>query len=317
MLACAALAVLVSCGHKLPLTLAPYAAPGPPENLAAVQREDIMTLSWSYRQSERIKGFLIMRKSPGRIPGCPVSGPLSGTTPAKAAPGGVFKKIAFVTGTTYSGRLIFGNVYTYQVRAETTTGVLGTPALISVPALVPPPPPEGIHFAIGNSLLTLGWKAEGTWNGRQVFYNVYGGAAKPKAALPLLNAVPIGRNSFSFAPRPAEDMIYRVKALLGGPFVYEGKGASVIVRPRDFVPSRPERPETVVVPGGIRLIWQPNPETWVSGYRVYRMKGTIPVKIGSSTVPTFFDKGASSGTYRISAVGSVAQSPLSEPSTVP
>ena len=270
-----------------------------------------MAISWSYKLSETIKGFLIMRKMRG------ISVPGKAAPSGKAAPGGGFKKVAFVTGTAYSERIVFGNIYTWQVMAESTDGVLGSPAVITVPALVPPPRPQGVHFAIGNSLLTLGWEAEGKWKGRPVFYDVYGGAAGLKPVFSLLNTSPLGGNSFSFAPAPAVKMIYRVKALLGGPFVYEGEGAPVIVRPRDFVPSRPAKPEAMVVPGGIMVLWQPNPETWVSGYRVYKGKGATPEMIGSSAVPTFFDKGASSGTYRISAVGSVAQGPLSEPATVP
>lgn len=287
--------VVTSCGHKLPLTLALSHVPGPPENLAAVQRKGEVLLSWVYGHGKMIKGFLVMRKT-GILP---------------------FKKAAFVTGAVYSDRIVFGDFYTYQVRAEGTSGVPGKPAFISLPALVPPPPPKGLRFAIGSSSLTLRWTAEGKWHGRPVFYNVYGGVAGSSAGPALLNPAPLADGSFSLIPAPGEKMIYSVKALLGGPHVYEGRGASAIVRPLDFVPSRPAGLEAASVPGGIILLWRPNPETWVSGYKIYRGKRKTPKMIGFSPVPSFFDKGARSGTYRVGAVGSVAQSPLSETATLP
>ncbi len=149
-----------------------------------------------------------------------------------------------------------------------------------------------------------------------MFYNVYGKAPAAKG-FSLLNTAPLKENAFSFAPEPDRDMIYQVRALLGGPFLYEGKAASITVRPQDFIPSRPEKPDALAIPGGIRLIWPSNPETWVTGYRVYRVAGGAPRLIGFTAVPTYFDEGSSSGTYRISAVGSVAQGPLSSPVSVP
>ncbi len=288
----------------MPLSLEAYAVPGPPERLTAVQKGNVMTLSWTYKRSETIRGFLIERMSRPE------------NAPSETSPAAAFRKIAQVTGNTYSEVIAFGNIYTYRVRSESTAGALGKPALIQAPALAPPPPPKGFHFDIGNSSVILKWDAEGNWNGRQVFYNVYGRAAASKAGFSLLNAAPLGQDSFSAAPNPGEEMIYQIRALLGGPLVYEGQAASIAVVPEDFVPSRPARPDALAIPGGIRLLWQPNPETWVAGYRVYNeVRGKLK-QIGYTAVPTFFDKGAGSGTYRISAVGSVAQGPLSEPVSV-
>lgn len=336
-LACAALASISSCGHKTALTLEGYEVPAAPENLSAAQRENMITLSWTYRQSETVKGYLVERQY--RQIQAPGKEKVPGKMEKRA-----FKRVTRVAGTSYSETVVFGNLYTYEVRVISVTGAFGKPAVISVPALPPPPPPKGLSFAIGNSLLKLKWEAEGFWNGEQVFYNVYGGPAprpenlqKPAgqktparekapaktaianaaaAAFPRFNAAPLKESSFSVAPNPGTGMVYCVKALLGGKFIYEGWGASITVRREDFVPSRPEKPDVLAVPGGIRLVWQPNPETWVSGYRVYRVISGAPREIGFTGVPTFFDRGASFGTYMISAAGSVSESRLSEPSSV-
>ena len=293
------LAVLSSCGQKTPLTLEAFRVPPAPVNLTAVQRENTVVLSWTYSGPVAIKDFIIEEKTEKGIP------------PEKGQKNLPFTMIGKVTASPLSLTVVFGQTYVFRVMAESETGVAGAPAIMEVPALAPPPPPLGSRFSIGKSLVTLKWEPLGKWDGRGVLYNIYeqGGGAKTKT---LVNAVPTSQNTLDVAPDTGQKMVYSVTALLGGPFVYEGKSASVTIKPSDFVPARPATPAILKTAEGIRLIWEPNAESWVSGYRIYRwIKGEWR-PAGFASVPSFLDAGVKSGDYRITAVGSVAESPFSE-----
>ena len=305
---CAASVALSSCGHKTPLSLEAFRPPQAPANLAAVQRENVITLSWTYSGPETIKDFIIEERAIGEPE-------KQGERQKQEMP---FRMVAKVTGGSYSETAVFGRTYVFRVMAESETGVIGSPAAIEVPSLVPPPPPQGLGFSIGNAVVTLKWQAIGKWNGKDVFYDIYksGPGAKSKT---LLNASPLtqNQNTFDVAPGAAEVSVYSVTAMLGGPFVYEGKSSTVTVKPADFVPARPATPTALKTDEGIRLIWNANAESWVTGYRVYRQEGGKWKPAGFSSIPSYLDSDATSGVYRITAVGSVAESPFSGSVSVP
>ncbi len=298
---CAALAALASCGHKTPLSLEAFRPPQPPVNLKAVQKKNIISLSWSYTGPETLKDFIVEESCE------------KGITPEKGQAGmpfRPFRMVAKVTEGSYSEAIVFGRTYAFRVMAESASGVPGRPASIEVPALAPPPPPAGLRFKVGNEFITLKWNALGKWNGKAVFYNVYQGApgAKPET---LLNASPVSQNMFEASPDPGEATVYSVSGLLGGPFVYEGASSSITVRPSDFVPARPATPTALKTAEGIRLIWNSNPESWVTGYRIYKRINGKWEPAGFSSIPSYLDAGSTSGAYRITAVGSVAESRFS------
>ncbi len=301
---CAALAALASCGHKTPLSLEAFRPPQPPVNLKAVQKENVISLSWSYAGPETIKDFIVEERYE------------KGTPPEKGRAGMPFRMIGKVTAAAYSRAIVFGRTYDFRVMAESGSGVIGMPASIEVPALAPPPPPAGLRFKIGNEFVTLKWQAQGKWNGKNVFYNVYQGAPGAKSKT-LLNASPISQNMFDASPNPGAVTVYSVSGLLGRPFVYEGGSSGVTVRPSDFVPARPATPTALKTAEGIRLIWNSNPESWVTGYRIYKQINGKWEPDGFSSIPSYLDAGATSGTYRITAVGSVAESPFSGSVCIP
>ncbi len=311
-ISCAVLSALSSCGHKTPLSLLAFRVPQPPTSLAAVQRENVISITWSYSGSETIKDYIVEEKIEKGIIFPPEKGHKNEKTP--------FKLLAKVTGGAFVEKnILFGQTYVFRVRAESETGVIGMPAVKEVPALTPPPAPQGLGFSIGNTLVTLKWQA-GKWNGKDVFYNVYRSAAGSKTETKtktLLNAAPIAQNTFDVTPNTGEAQVYSVTALLGGKFVCEGKSADITVKPADFVPARPATPSALATPEGVRLIWDANAESWVTGYRVYRRINGQWKPVGFSSVPSFLDTGSKSGDYRITAVGSVAEGPFSETVSVP
>ena len=312
-------AALSSCGHKTPLSLEAFQPPQAPSNLMAVQRENVISLSWTYGGAEAVKDFIIEERIQKGISSGKGGPPENekGREKEKTP----FRMIAKVKGGSYSQPVIFGQTYDFRVMAESTSGVIGRPAEIVVPALAPPPQPQGLGFSIGNEFVTLKWRNIGKWDGKKVFYNIYQSApgGKSKKSKTLLNASPITQNTFGVAPNTGQVTVYSVSAQLGGPFLYEGKSSQVIVKPADFVPAPPAAPTALKTAEGIRLIWNANPESWVSGYRIYRRIKTNGKweSAGFSSIPSYLDAGATSGDYRITAVGSVSESPFSVAIRIP
>ncbi|MDA8168400.1 MAG: hypothetical protein M0Z59_01715 [Nitrospiraceae bacterium] len=276
--------LLAGCGNRTPLSLKEYEKPPTPKDISAIQREDYVTLRWAYENTKNVKSSIIERE--------------------KDEEG--FRVIArAVNATVYTGRIEPGRKYVYRVRARSFTNVLGNEAWVSIKAMEPPAPPGNPGFSIGDKLITLSWQSQ-----PNIIYNVY---RKTASGTVLLNPAPVSGNTFKVAPMPNQAITYMVTAMLGGPHVYEGKAAQVTVTPEDFVPSKPVGLDAVPTPEGVRLIWQPNPEAWVKGYRIYKETCAGTSHIADSSIPTFLDEGEKQGTYRVSAIGPVSEGPLSDP----
>ena len=72
----------------------------------------------------------------------------------------------------------------------------------------------------------------------------------------------------------------------------------------------------MVTESAIHLIWKEPPETWVTGYRVYREmnKGEGCKFLGETKTPVFVDKENPSveRSYRVTAIGPVKEGPPAE-----
>ena len=103
---------------------------------------------------------------------------------------------------------------------------------------------------------------------------------------------------------------YRVRALLteAGKTAESADSPSVAIAPRDvFPPGAPAGLTGVYTAKGVDLIWNPNTESDLAGYNVYRSTGDgKPVKLNTELLrsPLYHDTAVTAGryTYRITAV---------------
>jgi predicted small lipoprotein YifL len=276
--------VLLACGTKGPPSLEKLTEPPAPQDLRAVQRADTVLLTWNYGKT-RVKEFIVEEK----------------------VDGGEWEKISTQTDRKYSSFVVYDVTYTFRVRARSVYGVLGPGAEITIPVIEPPAPPEDLSVNIGPESLTLSWDYPQGFT-----FNVY----KTNAEIEQLTMEPIKGMRLDLPPEPDKEVTYEVRALKGGPFMYEGEGARITVSPKDFVPVKAATPEAVLTETGVRLFWKPNPEAWVGAYVIYRESGGEYKKIAESAIPSYFDPDLTATAYRVSAKGPVSEGPLSEPAVI-
>ncbi len=275
---------LTSCGKRTPLSFKDYEPPAAPKKLSALLRQNTLILNWTYPESAKIKGFLVESREDG----------------------GPFRQLVFTKEHFYATRVEFGMHYTYSVRAKSIEDIYSPRALIALNAVAPPPAPAGLNFRIGNNSVTLSWQAR-----ERAVFNVYRKIGDEDYS--LLTPTPIKERSFKDAPVPDSVVTYQIRPLTPGNTPNEGKWADIEVKPQDYVPARPAKPIAVSLDNAVGLVWQPNPESWIRGYRVYKETDDKIEPIGETSIPSFFYKGPKGGLYMVSALGPKLESPLSEP----
>jgi predicted small lipoprotein YifL len=298
-------AFILSCGKKGPLSLKSYEKPQPPKQLTALHREGGIILSWR-AGGGRDKGIMAEDVPDPK-------GEIEEFVVLRADGEEGFKNKA----STKENKIIDrdfkqGGVYRYKVVAKNQRGILSPDSnVIEVMPATPPPPPDGLAFEIGNDSVAIKWAP----SKEAVFFNVYRGFESGAYGMNPVNAEPLKETSYSDSLNPGRDVYYTVRALKGGALRSEG-GASVeiAVRPSDFIPKKPMGLKAIRTEGGLVLIWDGNPETWIRGYRVYRSDeggGFNPT--GDSQTPSFIDRDALSRrcAYRVSALGPLKEGSLS------
>jgi fibronectin type 3 domain-containing protein len=285
-----------ACGRKGQPTLKSYEKPAPPSGLSAIHQGSEILLSWEFPEDKELtlKGFYLMRSS-----------------------GGDFEKLAFLDNDkrSYSDTTFkTGTIYKYKVVAVNLRGIIGKDSnIITVKPEAPPSPPGKVSYKVERDSLIITWESAGAG----VLYNVYKSYKQGVYALRPLNKEPLAETSFTDKLDTKKVVYYTVRSLRGNAWRDEGNASGEIkIDPSEFVPSSPENLKTVATEESVYLTWKEPPETWVTGYKVYRkIEGEKDFKpIGETPIPSFIDKEAplTKRNYRVTAIGPSKEGPPAE-----
>jgi len=272
--------MLAACGRKAPPRLPTYEQPPVPSSLTAVHREGTVILDWDYPRSklQYVKEFRVIRNG---------------------------EAIATTEDTAYTDASVeTGRSYDYSIVALSKSGVTSDPlAIVAVNIKGVPPAPTGLAVKVVNGGVSLTWNT----SGGDVLFNVYRSPERDMSPMLPANPEPLSKNTYTDIPYLDKPAYYTVRALVGGPARHESAPSAVIeVRPEEFVPSAPSDVRATVATNHILIAWNPNPETWVRKYRIYRSTdGETFAPIGESRTPSFVDTDSLGGKvyYRVTAVG--------------
>jgi hypothetical protein len=309
--------LLASCGKKGEPTLKSYEKPGSPANLGAIHRESEIILLWDFPKNKEnaIRGFYLMKLTP-------LSLPLISSLPRRDTEGskessGNFEKVAFLVPDkrSYIDReFTTGSQYAYKIISQNLRGILSNDSnVIEIGPKALSLPPGKPVYKIEYDLITLTWQDVG--NG--IFYNIYKSDQKGMYSVYPLNAEPVKGTSFRDSFDIKKTVYYTIRSLWGGTVRDEGPPSEELeVNPSEFVPSPPESLRALTRQEGVQLFWQEAPETWVTGYRVYRKtdKKEGFIFIGETSVPAYFDqeKPSKKRSYQVTALGPSKEGPPSE-----
>lgn len=288
--------LIISCGKKGDPTLKSYEKPDAPSNLRAMHRESEILLFWDFPKGKElaIKGFQLMKSEKKD-----------------------FEKVAFFepykrsyTDTDFK----IGSKYKYEIVSENLREILSNDSnIIEVIPEEPPLPPEKLSFKIEFNFLTLAWGSAGD----DILYNIYKSHKKGIYSLTPINKEPVKETSFKDSFDVEKIAFYTIRSLRGGVIRNEGPASEELeVNPSDFVPSAPEELQAVIQADKVYLIWKEVPETWVTGYRVYREidKTAGYQAIGETPIPVFIDQEepVTKRNYRVNALGPSKEGPSAE-----
>lgn len=298
---------LTACGKKGNLTLRTFEKPLPVRELSAVHRENEIIISWPYPADARsaIKGFYVERAE------------------ADAAGGAEeFRNVLFLESgaSRYVERnFVIGKRYRYRVRVYSLRDVLSDDSPVLEVRLEPvPPPPAELSARVLSDSLEIRWE-EVFPGARYNVYRRYAGGNYPAAPA---NPAPLDTPSFTDRIERERTVFYTVRTLRATALRDEGfPSKELAVAPASFEPSRPSGLKYVPTPQRVFLLWDGNPETWISGYRIYRKKDGEKEfsAIGESLAPAFTDDGSLNARafYYVTARGPERESAPSETVEVP
>jgi hypothetical protein len=306
-LICSAL-FLASCGKKGDPTLKIVEEPVPVKEISAVHRENKLIISWSYPASERlkIKGFYIEKAEIKR------------QAPSVERP--EFKNIAFLQSD--ASQFIdkdfkIGQTYLYTIRVRNLENIISDRSpVITVQPLPLPEKPTGLRYSLTEDSVIIKWDHVRPPEA-EVKYNIYKSYEKGKYPASPLNTAPLIGTYFIDKVEKTRAVYYTVRALLGTNIKGEGYPSEELkVNPELFVPSKPVNLKYIPSEKRVFLIWDENPETWISGYRIYRKRASEHEfkLIGESILPAFTDNEPLSvqTVYYVTAVGPKKESMPSE-----
>ncbi len=285
----------LACGKKGDPTLASYEKPAAPSGVKAIHRESQIILLWEFPQAdeENLKGFHILKALEGD-----------------------FGKIAFLEKNARSfvdPHVIVNREHRYKIVSESLKGVTRASSELRLLPLAAPNPPGRLSFTIAHDILTITWEKSSEKN----VYYIYKSTSPGQYPLAPLNAVPLREPSFRDAFDVNRAMFYTVRTATESPFRDEGlPSEELAINPVELIPSPPENFVALPASDGVYLLWKEPPETWVTGYNVYRkLPGDAAyVSIGAPQTPAFFDGEKAGGrrSYRVTAVGPLKESEPAE-----
>jgi hypothetical protein len=285
--------LLAGCGLKGPPTMRSFAKPVAVADIAAAYRDGRVDITWSYTSQDKnviIKGFYLDRAE-GRAPYEMIA-----SLPADARQ--------------YSDSNIRVNLeYRYKIRVFSGRGTISDDAQeLKVMPVEPPPPPQELSYRIINDSVEISWEkaAEG------VLFNVYRSSEKGMYPVIPANEKPLEKPFFRDRLNTRQKVYYSVAALIQTTIPNEGSLSSEIVTdPQGLVPAAPAVVRYVRSDYRGYLSWKDSEEAWVTGYKVYRKRGSGEFEaIAAVGVPVFLDEDRVSEetSYYITAVGPVMES---------
>lgn len=302
---------LIACGKKGDPTLNTFEKPMPVKEIRVVHRENEIIISWSYPASERekIKGFYIEKAE------------------IKSQESGVkspdFKNITFLKNDAsqfVDKDFKVNQEYLYKIRVYSLRDVISDDSpVVGVNPQPLPPPPVNLSYRVLHDSIEIGWNE--VTNNRQstagVRYNIYRSYEKGKYPVLPLNNIPLTEPFFKDRIETGRPVFYTIRSLLDTDIKDEGYLSEELeVNPESFVPSKPYNLKYVPSKMKVYLMWNENPETWVSGYRIYRKRESEAEFrfIGESILPAFTDNEplSSKTIYYITAMGPKKESIPSE-----
>lgn len=274
-----------ACGKKGEPSYRKLIIPEPVSGLSYLLRPEGVVLRWEYSGSKEGIYFEIYRKGHD----------------------GVFTKIG-ETGESFFNDIPVSNGEgrEYSIVSVSEDGFRKEQGLTIPPSMLPEPP-SSFNFRIVDDGVLLSWNpSEGC------LYNLYRIDHEKET---IINREPINDSFFKDAPGPSIVNIYRLRCKRDS---IEGYPAEVVVRPEDYIPSKPEGLRFVYTDGKIMLTWRENSEKWIRGYRIYRSYGGEFTLIGESPYPIYMDEPGEFKQlfYKVTALGPSLEGPFSEVITI-
>lgn len=315
------LPVLAGCGRSGPPVLPAVAEPSPPADLTALVERRVVILAWT-RPTTNVDGTALKTLASFRISRqqrAPQSSAFSVIATVKADR----PENAAVSGNQYAftdSHVMVGARYAYSIESVSRRGIVGPPsaeatALVTVEIEAP----SRLQAEAGERTVRLSWsapthRADGSPVGAIRGYNIYRGT-KPGQSDPR----PVNREPVPITELQDSDLVndqtyyYIVKAVENqAPPWQEGlQSAQVSAVPIDLTPPAPPQGVRAVTGPGpvVSLSWEPNRESDLRGYMVYRSEGlhqrTKRLPETPLASPTLTDRSVSSGTRYIYTVTAV------------
>ena len=320
----------LGCGLKTPPVPYPLAKPVAITNLTAVARYNSIILLWGVPDKNTdgsvlkdIKGFNLVRG------GIPIS--KIGTEEKE-----IYKQwrypcppgVHFMT--IYDREIEYGFRYTYLVFTVTKNDVVSDPSnQVVVYWDKPFMPPADLRGQSGSHFVELTWDrpemyVDGTKIKKTVYFNIYRSTKMDDFPLFPINPIPI--SDTTYIDGDLKDNIpyfYEVTSVsdVKGTPVESIPSSEMMVMPVDLVsPARPYGLLAAPLKNGIALSWEPNTDSDILGYNVYRRSGNSKVfsRVNSQPVSatTYVDTTALNGynIYYVTAVDNSQQHNESAPS---
>ncbi len=322
--------LFVRCGLKAPPVPYPLAKPVAITNLTSIARGKSIMLLWKIPDKNTdgsvlkdIKGFNLVRA------GIPI-------TKTGIEEKEIYKqwRYEYKPGERYMSvndtDIDYGFQYSYLVFTVTKNDILSDPSnMVTVYWGKPFMPPSDIRAQSGSHFIELTWKPpesfiDGSKINQTVYYNVY--RSFKMNDFPLFPINPALISGTTYIDGDLKDNIpyfYEVTSVakIKNTAVESVPSSEIMAVPVDLVsPARPYGLSAAPLKNGIALSWEPNTESDILGYYIYRRSGNSKSFKQLNAQPvsgtTYVDTGAQKGynTYYVTAVDNSQEYNESAPS---
>lgn len=297
--------LFVSCGRKTP-PIPPYEAiPQAINDLRYQQRENNITLTWTYPEKTSagskllgVEGFQIYRAvvpESEYCAGCPVK--FTSVVELEAGKAIIDPEERFAQ---YTERLLRpDHRYLYKVNTKAGWRLLSDDSnMVSFLWKTPAPAPVGLEATPGDTVISLHWQAPekmtGVDNETPIFFQVY--RSQDDGPFSLIGE-PTKVQSYSDSGLTnGKPYSYKVRSVFrtGNTSIVGLPSRAVSVTPRDLTPPAPPRNLMAVKSNtGVKIIWERGAEMDLAGYKIYRrlLSETKITLLGTVKAPnlTFID----------------------------
>ena len=319
--------LLVGCGRKGSPVVPVLVEPSPPVDLQAQVQRRTVILTWS-RPATNVDGTALKmknldafrisrRQQEPQTSALPVIATVKADQPANAVVSG--NRYAFT-----DERAEVGARYAYQVESVNRRGIIGPPSSeATVLVTIEIEAPSGLRAESGERTIRLSWsaptrRADGSVLTAIRGYNIYRGVNPGRYDLRPVNRQPLPATEFHDADLVNDQTYYYVVRAVENqdPPWQEGlQSGEVSAVPVDLTPPAPPRGVRAVPgPGAVvALSWEPNRESDLLGYLVYRSddphRRPRPLIQTPFSAPALYDRSVQSGGRYLYTVTAVDGSP--------